>query len=69
MKQWMIQWMILAAIMAISSAMVLTSCKEDEDELLVTDDKPWTISSDDMDTTVKPGDKLYLKPEERTHIW
>jgi len=63
------QWMILAAIMTISSAMVLTSCKEDDDELLVTDDKPWTISSDDMDTTVKPGDKLYLKPEEHTHIW
>ena len=58
-KQFVKQWMIFAAVMTICGAMGLTSCSED-DVLMVTDNKPWTISADDMDPTVKPGDDFFM---------
>ena len=53
------QWMILAFVMTIGSSMVLTSCSDD-DYVLVADNKPWTVSTDDMDTTVRPGDDFFM---------
>ncbi len=53
------QWMILAFVMTIGSTMVLTSCSDD-DPVVVTDDKPWTISADDMDPNVRPGDDFFM---------
>ena len=59
MKQTMKQWKLLAAVMILGGAMGLTSCSDD-DAVVVTDDKPWTISADDMDPTVKPGDDFFM---------
>ena len=56
MKQNMKPFVILATIMTICGAMILTSCSEGDNALVVTDDKPWTISADDMDPSVRPGD-------------
>ena len=53
------QWIILAFVMTIGSSMVLTSCSDD-DYVLVSDNKPWTISADDMDPTVRPGDDFFM---------
>ena len=55
MKQTMKQGVILAVVMTFCGCLMLTSCSEGEDALLVTDDKPWTISADDMDPNVRPG--------------
>ena len=52
-------WMIFAATTIICGTMVLTSCSED-DNVVVTDDKPWTISADDMDQNVRPGDDFFM---------
>jgi hypothetical protein len=30
---------------------------------------PWGLDLTARDPSVKPGDKLYLPPEERVHIW
>ena len=59
MKQVMKQWVILAAVMTLCSTMVLTSCSDD-DPVVVTDNKPWTISADDMDPNVRPGDDFFM---------
>ena len=40
--------------------MILTSCSEGDNALVVTDDKPWTISADDMDPNVRPGDDFFM---------
>ena len=53
------QWMILAFVMTIGSSMVLTSCSDD-DYVLVSDNKSWTISADDMDPNVRPGDDFFM---------
>ena len=58
-KQSMKHLMILAALMIFGGAMGLTSCI-DEDPVVVTDDKPWTISADDMDPNVRPGDDFFM---------
>ena len=60
MKQTMKPFVILATIMTICGAMILTSCSEGDDALVVTDDKPWTISADDMDPSVRPGDDFFM---------
>lgn len=60
MKQTMKQCVILATIMTICGAMILTSCSEGDNALVVTDDKPWTISADDMDPNVRPGDDFFM---------
>ncbi len=60
MKQTMKQCVILATIMTICGAMILTSCSEGDNALVVTDDKPWTISADDMDPSVRPGDDFFM---------
>ncbi len=39
--------------------MVLTSCSDD-DYVLVSDNKSWTISADDMDPNVRPGDDFFM---------
>ena len=52
--------MILAAVMTICGAMLLTSCGEADNALVVTDDKPWTISANDMDPNVRPGDDFFM---------
>ena len=57
-KQSMKHLMIFAAVIIIGSTMVLTSCSDD-DPVVVTDDKPWTISADDMDPNVRPGDDFF----------
>ena len=54
------QWKILAAVMTIFGSMVLTSCRDNDDAFVMTDDKPWTISADDMDPNVKPGDDFFM---------
>ena len=52
--------MIFAAVIIISGTMVLTSCSDDN-PVVVTDDKPWrTISADDMDPKVRPGDDFFM---------
>ena len=51
--------MLLAVIMSVFGAMVLTSCSEDN-PVLKTDNKPWTVSTADMDPTVKPGDDFFM---------
>ena len=53
------QWLVLAAVMSVFSAMMLTSCNNDN-PVVVTDDKPWTISADDMDPSVRPGDDFFM---------
>ncbi len=52
--------MIFAAATIICGTMVLTSCSEGDNALVVTDDKPWTISADDMDPNVRPGDDFFM---------
>ena len=59
-KQAMKPFVILATIMTIYGAMILTSCSEGDNALVVTDDKPWTISADDMDPSVRPGDDFFM---------
>ena len=54
-KQSMKHLMIFAAVTIICGTMALISCSEADNALVVTDDKPWTISADDMDPT-----KLHL---------
>ena len=54
------QWKILAAVMTIFGSMVLTSCRDNDDAFVMTDDKPWSISADDMDPTVRPGDDFFM---------
>ena len=58
-KQSMKHLMIFAAVIIISGTMVLTSCSDDN-PVVVTDDKPWTISADDMDPKVRPGDDFFM---------
>ena len=58
-KQSMKHLMIFAAGIIICSTMVLTSCSDDN-PVVVTDDKPWTISADDMDPNVRPGDDFFM---------
>lgn len=41
------------------STMVLISCSEDN-PVLKTDNKPWTVSTADMDPTVKPGEDFFM---------
>ena len=53
------QWLVLAAVMSVFSAMMLTSCSDDN-PVVATDDKPWTISADDMDPSVRPGDDFFM---------
>lgn len=60
MKQTMKQCVILATIMTICGSMILTSCSEADNAMVVTDDKPWTISTDDMDSNVGPGDDFFM---------
>ena len=60
MKQTMKQCVILATIMTICGSMILTSCGEADNALVVTDDKPWTVSADDMDPNVRPGDDFFM---------
>lgn len=60
MKRNMKQGVILAAIMTFCGGMMLTSCSEADNALVVTDDKPWTISADDMDPNVRPGDDFFM---------
>ena len=52
--------MLFAAVIIISGTMVLTSCSEGDNALVVTDDKPWTISADDMEPNVRPGDDFFM---------
>ncbi len=59
-KQRMKHLMIFAAATIICGTMVLTSCSEGDNALVVTDDKPWTISADDMDPNVRPGDDFFM---------
>ena len=47
MKQTKKQWLILAAVMSVFSAVMPTSCKDDDNVSVVADNKPWTISADD----------------------
>ena len=58
-KQSMKHLMIFAAGIIICSTMVLTSCSDDN-PVVVTDDKPWTISTDDIDSNVRPGDDFFM---------
>ena len=58
-KQSMKHLMIFAALTIICGTMVLTSCNDDN-PVVVTDDKPWTISADDMDPNVRPGDDFFM---------
>lgn len=51
--------MIFAAVVIVCGTMGLTSCSDD-DAVVVTDDKPWTISADDMDPNVRPGDDFFM---------
>ena len=46
--------------MTVFGAMILTSCHDDDDVLVVRDEKPWTISADDMDPNVRPGDDFFM---------
>ena len=80
MKQWMKQWMILTAIMAKYSAIYAQErtkgrnqygAGKDEHSLERERLNGVSINTDAWYNLfdVKPGDKLYLKPEERTHIW
>ena len=57
--QTMKHWKILAAVMTVFGVMILTSC-HDDDIFVVSDEKPWTISADDMDPNVRPGDDFYM---------
>ncbi len=70
-KQSMKHLMIFAAITIICESMILTSCSEGDNALVVTDDKPWTISADDMDPNVRHGDIIYASAyffgHEMTH--
>ena len=59
-KQTMKQWMIISAILTICGSMLLASCSEDDNAVVVTDNKPWTISPGDMDPTVRPGDDFFM---------
>ena len=59
-KQSMKHLMIFAAVTIICGTMALTSCSETDNALVVTDDKPWTISADDMDPNVRPGDDFFM---------
>lgn len=59
-KQSMKHLMIFAAVTIICGTMVLTSCSETDNTLVVTDNKPWTISADDMDPNVRPGDDFFM---------
>ena len=52
--------MMLTAVMTICGAMLLVSCSDSDDAVVVTDDKPWTISADDMDPNVRPGDDFFM---------
>ena len=54
------QWLVLAAVVSVFSAMMLTSCEDDDNVSVVADDKPWTISADDMDPSVRPGDDFFM---------
>ena len=59
-KQSMKHLMIFAAVTIIcGSTMVLTSCSDDN-PVVVTDDKPWTINAADMDPNVRPGDDFFM---------
>ena len=60
MKQAMKPFVKLVTIMIICGAMILTSCSEGDDALVVRDEKPWTISADDMDPNVRPGDDFFM---------
>ena len=57
--QTMKHWKILAAVMTVFGVMILTSC-HDDDIFVVSDEKPWTISADDMDPNVRPGDDFFM---------
>lgn len=59
MQQTKKRWMLLAVIMSVFGAIVLTSCSVDN-PVLKTDNKPWTVSTADMDPTVKPGDDFFM---------
>ena len=59
-KQSMKHLMIFAAVTIICGTMALTSCSEGDNALVVTDEKPWTISTDDMDPNVRPGDDFFM---------
>ena len=59
-KQSMKHLMIFAAVTIICGTMALTSCSETDNALVVTDDKPWTISTDDMDPNVRPGEDFFM---------
>ena len=51
---------LMLAVIIICESMILTSCSEGDNALVVTDDKPWTISADDMDPNVRPGDDFFM---------
>ena len=60
MKQTKKQWLILAAVMSVFSAVMLTSCKDDDNVSVVADNKPWTISADDNGDYVGTLDNFRL---------
>ena len=51
---------LMLAVIIICESMILTSCSEGDNALVVTDDKPWTISADDMDPNVRLGDDFFM---------
>ena len=60
MKQTKKQWLILAAVMSVFSAVMPTSCKDDDNVSVVADNKPWTISADDNGDYVGTLDNFRL---------